>query len=559
MITKNNFLKHFFLLISFIASPQIFAQQYEPSILVLTPSGITADKALKSEMEKSDKEFRDNQQDRLAHYEKMVSESADRSENIRIIQQKNLEFIRDFQSKHYASFLASDYLAYRFFERFKNVLVYPTTETCSGSADSLKLLATKHQTQFVLNFPSINTFSGKKGKQSKIRVQLYDLEQNKILLDQEFSGNSENPGFEFTCNDGSFECTINNALSQALTTVISLIASNNKTLIREKELAVERKKILEKLFSKEPDGDITSIITTHSDLVPKGYFQGFRNEDKTKFIAFFAIENGKKEDGERNIELIMDNESTPNLKTFVVVGIFYNNKWYIKKEKIIFFEAKDFLSGKKEYFNRLQDWNYFKENTTEINPDFWETYFFKKVADVRLEPDYEKYKESVYKSRERDNKDYIGMYELVADGIKEDKKLARDQFTVNLAQNKLIPFLEKQKLSDPANFSDYSSFRSDYVFIMPKDFSAAICPVNVKDANNQFTLRYFVLIPSTNQVYEWTYFKSLTGQKKFSGSDIVDQMDKISDWNFGFDTYDNAAFWEKYVLLKENGKYTYLK
>ena len=559
-MTQNNpFSIIVLILITFISTSKTFAQPFDPSILILTPAKIEADKTILSEIKKKDQLYREKKQERIAYYEKMISESADRTENIRIIQQKNLEFMRDFESRRYISYLSSDYLVYRFFERFKNSLIYPIQETCSGSVDSLKTIAAKYQTQYVLNFPEINSSSTKKGKRSVIRIQLFDLEQNKVLLDEEFEGTSENPGFEFTCEEGSFLCTINNAIAPALEKVTRLIAANNKTLIKEKELASERTKILNTVFTKEPDDNITRTIIHHSKLDPKGYFQGFQNEDKTKFVGFFAVENGQKEEDEKNVTIIMGNESDPPIKAFVIVGLFYNNQWYIEKSNIVFFEAQDFSTGKSEYFNRLQEWNYFKENTMEVNPDFWETNFFKKVPDVRLEPDYEKYAESIYKSRERENKDYIGMYELVADKIREEKRLARDQFANNLAQKHLLPFLENKKAADASNFASYSSFRSDYVFIYPKDLSIAICPVNTKATNGQFTLRYFAIIPSTGKIYEWTYFKSLTADKKFSGSDIVDQMGKISEWNFGFDTFDDSEFWNKYVLLQESGKYSYLK
>ncbi|SDL87975.1 hypothetical protein SAMN05421820_102387 [Pedobacter steynii] len=39
----------------------------------------------------------------------------------------------------------------------------------------------------------------------------------------------------------------------------------------------------------------------------------------------------------------------------------------------------------------------------------------------------------------------------------------------------------------------------------------------------------------------------------------MENLAKITKWDYSYDTLDDEQFWNNYVLLKENGAYRYLK
>jgi len=106
---------------------------------------------------------------------------------------------------------------------------------------------------------------------------------------------------------------------------------------------------------------------------------------------------------------------------YVVLGVLYESKWYIQKRKVTYFNSDDLETGKKKYFDNLQEWHFFKEGSTEFNPDFWETYFFSKIQDLTKDPDWDKYGETIWKYEEKENRNYIGIYKIVADELKKEK------------------------------------------------------------------------------------------------------------------------------------------
>lgn len=548
-------------------------QTYEPTILILSPKKTTADKELKKEISEFNDLIQKNQKQKEKELKHALNEMEDRPDNIKLMYLKQIEFSKNMNFYKMIPSVAEGYLQYRFFERFENLMIYAIKEKSGGEIDQLATIADKHNMQYVLNFPEVKSFAESNAKKTTIRVQLYDNHQKKILLDKEFTGHDRNPGFEFACSDNSLSCTINNSLSQALGEIITIVATNNPTIIRERELAKERAEVLFLNYYPEvPAKEIIDIIEKNdSSISTAGFYHGFMDKNRKKFIGFFALSSEAtnlqeiRDKNDKNVQIISDDiydlDNIPQIYANVIVGVNYNSRWYIKRDKVTYFNADDFETGKKEFFNNLQKWNFFKKNSSEYNPDFWETYFFEKVRDVTKEQDYEKYYESIYKSQERRNKGYVGMYEIVADQMRKEQAELRDKFKETVGEQILRPFLEQQKANNPEEFADYSLMYEKFTLIFPKDRTVLLNPVQITDKQDKRQIRYFVVFPNTKEIYEWTYLKPkvLEGKNWHYGSEIIDQLSAVTEWDFGFETLDDQNFWENYILAKDGNEYKYLK
>jgi hypothetical protein len=116
-------------------------------------------------------------------------------------------------------------------------------------------------------------------------------------------------------------------------------------MIGEKQLAHNRAEVLfSNYYTKEPDRGIMEII---EDLKEKpllaAFYHGFIDDSGTKFIGFFADINTRnfqemRTMNDMDVQIITDNmldfDKVPNIYAHVVVGVQYNSKWYIKKDKV---------------------------------------------------------------------------------------------------------------------------------------------------------------------------------------------------------------------------------
>jgi hypothetical protein len=240
--------------------------------------------------------------------------------------------------------------------------------------------------------------------------------------------------------------------------VISGIASNNRTLKAEQLLKQERYSVLKnQIYPKPFDGSlIQNVISARDSTVnTRNLYQTLYNNDSTKFIGFFHIKVEKQ-----NLKSLSENKKDNNVKilsesnirdkdfldvpqhyAYLVKGILSNSRWYYKKDKVTYFKAQNEQEGKLKYFNNLQNWGYFDENLTTVSADFWEGTLFEKIPDRRKDPNWDKYKE-MWESEVRENKDYIGMYELVAERLKDEKATLESLYNDSLVKYVFRPFYE---------------------------------------------------------------------------------------------------------------------
>ncbi len=565
-------MKHLTTILLLLAFTATFGQTvYEPKILILAPNVTKYEKAFDKEVANYNKEIKKN---RNTSEQEQALNSADfkkQPENIQIIIKSEIEFSKDLDFFKQASFISEQFLVYRFFEKFPNLLIKLKDAKSSGTLKDLKIHSDKEKLQYALNLASIELYTENKINYAKINVQLYDNVSNSILLDKAYIGNWSNPGFEFACEDKTINCTLNNALSQALGEVIYTIAANSSTLKREKQLQQERFDVLMKNYFNQPfdKQSVKNVISPLDDNINIDIaYQALHSPDKSKFVAFFLeqvpaqdFKTLKDNKIDKNVNIISSKDikdegfldDIPKTYSYIVKGVKYKEKWYFEKSNVTYFEATTLNDGQQKFFNNLQQWNFFKENSAESSPDFWETKLFKKVPDLRQDRDWEKYGESIWKTEEINNRPYLGLYEIVANNLQKELEKENSEFD-KIKKELFAQFYLKLKSKNSETYHKIS----EHSLIYPADKSIVINPTLITSKEGKKTIHYFVILDNQNSVFEWTYFEPKIVTDNLYGSQVVEQISALTDWNFSVDNLNDMEFWNKYVLYKTESKYKYL-
>ena len=564
-----NIKKQLFTLIILLVSTLTFGQEkFEPTILILSPNETKYEKSFKKEItEYNNNIVKNNNTSETESYLKS-EDFLSQPENIRQMMKSEIEFAKNIDFFKNASSISEQFLAYRFFEKFPNLLIILKDQKSDGSLTNLKSISENEKFQYVLNFSKIELYKKDNVGYAEIKIQLFDKTSNSMIIDKSYIGDWNNPGFEFACTNESINCTINNALSKALNDIIYAIASNSPTLKKEKQLSQERLNILSNEYLRK-GFDEQFLKPILSDSIDKP-FQLLLNDDKTKFVAFF-IEQVSSQDfkdltknkKDKNVKIISPNDikdkefldEIPRTYAYIIKAVKYNNKWYYEKSNVTYFQANSINEGEEQYFNNLQQWNFFKENSTELNPDFWETNLFEKIPDLKKDPEWDKYGESIWKTDEVNNRNYIGLYEIVADSFRKEKQSENTSFEEQLNENVFKPNYEILKKNNPNNYSKLSV----HSLIYSENRDLAINPVLITDKDGVKKLHYFVAFKDSRKLYEWNYFEPLDIKGNLFGSEVVDQIGSLTEWNFSVDNLNDEKFWKQYVLLKQGNDYKYLK
>lgn len=212
---------HLFIpILLFFVSTFTFGQvTYQPTIVILDPFQTDYDESL---MEKIDKYNYKN--DISAKEEKRIFDSWEEDRiNFQIMDKAEFQFAKRMNFGSNFTLSLNMMINYKVLEQSENAIVMPTHDTSDGEIDSLKYLAEKHKVQWIVNPVSLKIFMENGNKFMTARIQVYDAKQNKIELDEEYTGDSENPGFEFECANESLNCNLNNVINPSLNDILITI------------------------------------------------------------------------------------------------------------------------------------------------------------------------------------------------------------------------------------------------------------------------------------------------------------------------------------------------
>ncbi len=558
----------FFVLNSFESIAQI---NFDPSVVILVPNEVEADKSTEKEISGFNEKLSAQLANQPNQNNELKEQLKGQPENIGLMMKNNMDFSKSIDFYSMISSITEQFLQYRFFETFPNLLILAKHEKSDGYPKSLTSIAEKYKAQFVINFKKVKTFKSKESKVLELDIQIFDRHSNSTILDRKYAGEETNPGFEFACENGTISCCANNAIKSFIYDAIKVIAENSPTLKRKNQVEKDRNSILVNDYYPKSANKLIlpKIKDTDTTINKQSFYQGFMNKENNKFIAFFA-ENSTGKDfkefkdkyGDKNIT-IGENYFTnpPNMYCFIVYGIKYQEKWYYKKDKIVHFKASDFEQGKLEYFVNLKKWDFFAEDSNKPSDNFWETNFFIKVPDLTKDPDWDKYGESIWKTDEINNRPYIGLYKIVADGLKKEQKEKDKYFDKSIIETYVTPYIKR--LSATGNYEQVTlnQMSKSHLLIYPKEKNVLLCPYNIKDKKKEKIINYLILIKTESgyDIYKWNYLKPDDFKNTAIGPSFMEQINTLTDWNFSFKTLDDSKFWEKYVLLKKGNDFKYLE
>lgn len=205
-----------FLLLGFLAIGQ---KKYKPTIAVLDPYQSNFDTTLLDKIQEYT--FR---VDYLPEEEKNILDSLSKNEyNIKLMDIAEFHYRKqmDFASRFTLSLYGM--LTYMVFGQTENCIVIPSHDKSNGLTDNLKALAKKLDVQWVVNPLLLQSYIQDGQILSKARIQIYNYQKNKIVLDKEYIGDTKNPGFELSCESGTLDCTINNVIKPSLHDILLTI------------------------------------------------------------------------------------------------------------------------------------------------------------------------------------------------------------------------------------------------------------------------------------------------------------------------------------------------
>ncbi len=564
-----------FIVLAFAFCFSSFGQTSEPEILILTPNEFKFDKIFEQDLQLIDSTLLSKSNNTFNEefiksnmFKKMPLNS--QKEFLSIISfTNNLNFSKT------ASITARKKLIEDFEYFFPNHLILLSNIKSSGSLSELKNIADSSKMQYIINIHKIELIKKDSVSLTKIFFQFYDNSTQTVLINSEYSGDWFNNNKKIDCVNKSLECTIHNSLSKALKEVFCSVILNNPTKKRERELDELRKDKLQTDYPKfKNDKNFLKNIVTQSDtniVLADQYQIVFDSESQSKFVAFFTEQflssdfnsfKGRQNDSySTHLTIKNENDSdsldyTPQTFSNIVKGVKFKNKWYYEKSKATYVNATDIDDWQQSYFLNLIQWGFYKENTSEINPEFWETGLFSKVKDLKLDPDWEKYGTSRWKAEQLNNKPYIGFYEIVANELNKEQL----NEIIKISNSIFIPFYKNSILKNPNKFAKYSLHQNNLILIFPEDKSLIINPIMITNGRGQDILRYFVTFPNEKSIYEWTYFSPqiINKNTRYYSEKVLEQIQTITDWNFSHKAMHDMGFLEKYVLEKTGTTYKYL-
>lgn len=555
----------------------IFAQaDFEPQILIISPYKTNYDKSFEDELTAKNKEIQLSTQKAikentfLPYGFKFETESIQTSYKSQLEYSKNLDFFKNVSSTLLKMLLDN------FKRNFNNPLITLKDTTSVGLINDLRKIAKKENVQYVVNFPLIELYKDNETSYAAVTFQLFDKVRDAIILENTFSEDWSDRNLMLLCTDKTIDCCVKNALHHITLRIQEAVKSNSTSYTNERNLFKERSELLAKNYLYQPfDKHFLDTIIPKSDssISISSLFQLLVNPNRTMFAAFFSeritektyqyYQSSGKIKGDVNFYHSLDTPDTAlHSYSYIVSGVKYNNKWYYEKSNIFYTDARSDEEGKKSLLYKLTNLNFFKDNSTEINPDFWETKLFEKVSTVPNNSFIPRYKEFFWKVDSINYKDYIGLTKIVAKKTRKEKRDSlrlKDMELINTYFEPLITKLNYQKKYEVVSLK-HKFF--DHIFVNTSDRKIILCPVNIKERGKDSTLKYFVLLQDQNnsyKLYEWNYFNSTDNSTKDSGHNLKDQINSLTYWEYSIDAVDESKFWNEYVLKQSGGKYSYLK
>lgn len=201
--------------------PMVYGQNYSPKVVILDPHEKHVDEIYEREIRK----YEIKQITTVEYDQEILNQikSQTEQENEIIMEYKEYIFRKEMNYFSRITLGFSGFLTYKFYNYNSNCLVFPVHRITNENIEEYKILTDEFDVDWLINPLSVKTYIKDEQVYTDLRIQLYSKRKNKILLDKTYTGSSKNPGFEWSCKDGSINCTVNNAQAQAIEDILKNI------------------------------------------------------------------------------------------------------------------------------------------------------------------------------------------------------------------------------------------------------------------------------------------------------------------------------------------------
>jgi len=348
---------------------------YVTKILILSPNKIKVDTSITKEygdyaltFEKKKHQLNDyyienkvnNQELELKIKESLINYLT----AINVEQNVSLLLFKNLQNVHY--------------HKNKHVQITLSKKTSDKNLNSLQDIALKDGFEFIINISSVELKIENNNAKADIEVQVYENSSKSFIL-EEISSFSY---IDFMCEKTNpIDCVLGMVISNKTPDIKNIISSKNPSIIKNINIRKTRGDILKaKIESTSIDTTILNEMIPDSDdaISKKAMKIQMLNETKDKCISYFVEDStnfcrktiqSNKSNKKHNINM--------HVYSYFVTGSKTSGKWIYKKSKpYIQYAPLYYFDQNITNFHIYVDNYYFIEDSTEINPDFFNSSLF---------------------------------------------------------------------------------------------------------------------------------------------------------------------------------------
>jgi hypothetical protein len=515
--------------------------------------------------------------------------------------------------------------AYEFSDGFEkgtdSFVIYPINQKTTTDLLQVEKIALQEQVNYIIGISQITYSKVKDDFKITAATFLYDAQKNEIF----FQKSHESTSSQLKGNETNFskifysERSLIYQFGQEMFNWITENSPDYKS--PEKVWQARRNYIFNTLYHQEPNPEILEILFSKKQQVfdksinidlkvdfksnlkkdTSIYFQGFFNEDKTKFLAFIVnkkeVQRGQSFFGGASDTIP---KSVPATKINVwmfktILGVLYQNEWFVEftgfsSGKNDFEENVDLEMAKKEYLMNLTQWDYFKPFSADLNPELWDwamiqTDFSEEIASAKKlltsKNTYIQQKRinqeiKDYQNQAKENEIYKGLPRLVVESLQKEKSEYWDKIFSDIVDTICVKrwiindFEVDYKESKDKSLSNIKELIKTYQNIQPMQKPYCLAPFIAIDNKGNQTLRFFLFHKTAQKIYDWTYFKPILLEKKydrkkdyFDHEEYIEELidKKMIEWFGSIEEEDisKETFWQEYVFKQRKGRYEFLK
>jgi hypothetical protein len=529
------------IILLFFISTLAAVGKFEPTLVILQPGDITIEEGLIAEKDSLVNTFESEKAANSVPIDTLKKAIAKESENFAKNTIRSYEYYRDSEYLENISYKLSNAMLYNFLELFPDQLVYPLHHEGVRSEAGLKQLAGKLSVRYLFLPEKMNFYMDGGDKFLELSYKLYDNDSGTFVMDSAITFDSQNRGGMHSCFDGSMQCLVNNAVALISNKLFGHIYLNSPLIMKEREVFTARQEYLGKEFLNNSDLDEISMIIAgnYDDIEESNVFAGKFHDSKEKLLAFAKIPR----------------DSNSN-EVLLISAVQYIGRWFSRVEmESVHGKIPDSEDSYLNLLRPIYENSYFVDSSASVNPDFWESNYFEKVPDLTKTDAYRQTPE-IFESQVEENLPYVGMYEIVAENLKNEKYKNLTKVKSEINSKNFTPFFKQLQRENPGEYAYFKEYPDGYELIFSSGMNAFICPVYYRTKSVSQKLKFFVFLPDNpGEIYLWTEPGTVEVESWQGGRHVIETMMEYTRWDYGYRTLDDTDFWENHILKKENGNF----